>query len=209
MAVVATAMLAFNPAVAEDPTTQTRDISGFDEVAVKGSGDVKITIGKGFKVEVTANAKDHEDIETTLRGGVLNISRERERGRRWNSDDGYFVTITMPKLAALDSRGSGDAIIYNLKADKFQVNQKGSGDVEISGSCKEGVFKSRGSGDLDARELTCEKAEITSKGSGDVELTVSGDVELRLKGSGDIDLYGSPRITSLKSQGSGEVTLEN
>lgn len=197
-----------NPALAHDKASQTRNLSGFTEILAKGSGDVDVKIGDSFKVEVSGHAEDFEHISTEIEDGVLVIGSFPDNGRsNWRFKHGYVVTITMPKLDALYSRGSGDGRIVNLSANQFKLEQRGSGDVQISGTCTEGTFNSSGSGDLEARGLACGIVEINSRGSGDVTMTVNGAVSLDLNGSGDVDLYGSPRITHMSSRGSGDVSI--
>lgn len=190
-------------ASAEPRTIENRDLSGFDTVRSLGSSDVEIKIGSGFKVEVKADSRDFEKITTEVEDGVLTISRKRNSRR---SHDHIVVLVTMPEIKEFQSRGSGDGYITNISATDFKVEQSGSGDVELSGTCANGEFNSRGSGDLEARDFTCDNVDISSRGSGDVEIGAKLEAKIDLTGSGDVELYGSARIVDFRSRGSGSVS---
>ncbi len=193
------------PMAAASDVTETRDVSGFDKVEQRGSSDVIVTFGSNFKVEVKADEDDINEILTEVRGDTLVVSEED--CRRNCNRSGATIYITMPSLEAFSSSGSGDTDITDLAASKFDYDQRGSGDLRISGSCEDGDFDMRGSGGVFSSSFKCSDVEISTRGSGDVEL--SGfevqDLELTTRGSSDIDLDGTCGSMVVSKQNSGDL----
>jgi hypothetical protein len=191
--------------------SEIRKVGNFTKIDQQGSSDIIVKIGRKQSVEVKADSRMIGDIETYIEGDALVIKHKdrNRRERRRSSLRGYYgatVYITVPKLEALDSRGSGDAEVTGLKADHFELNQKGSGDVLVNGSCKTGDFSFKGSGDFETDGLKCTKVDLTQRGSGDVEISdfFVKTIVIDSKGSGDFDLEGTCDTMEVDHRASGD-----
>lgn len=186
--------------------TETRKVSGFTRIEQAGSSDVVVKVGGTFKVEIKADNRIIDDIETYVEDGTLVIRREDRRRRSWfRSSYGATVYVTLPSLEGFDSRGSGDAYVEGVKANDFDLSQNGSGDVELEGSCTTGDISINGSGDLEARDFKCESLDVSTNGSGDMRIYATKNVDVSSHGSGDVDIYGGARLGKLRTRGSGDI----
>ncbi len=203
---------------------EMRDVSGFTEVALKGSMDVDVTVGKMHSVRVVADDDVIEHIETEVSNGRLNIKLDDHRHHNIKK---MHVYVTVPELEAaaiygsgdmkvsgtvdgdfeFDIYGSGDAHIEDLKASNLDLSIKGSGDLVIEGSCDELDVSIKGSGNVEGRDLKCKDVEASIMGSGDVAIHASERIDATVKGSGDIDVYGGPDKVRTSVRGSGDINL--
>lgn len=186
-----------------DQISQSRDHKNFSAIDQTGSSDVVVKFGSSYKVEVQADDKYIDEILTEVEDDTLVISMKKCKG--WCDRGNSKVTVTMPTLKAFSSRGSGDTEINDLKTDTIRVQQKGSGDLYLNGTCKKGSFDLVGSGDFESQSLKCDDLEMSSRGSGDIEIDMltTQKVSLEARGSGDIELDGSCQSMTVNLRSSG------
>lgn len=184
---------------------EPRKLASFSKVTANGSSDVMIKVGPKQSVVVHAEDDELDQIRTEVRNGELKIWRKS--GRLGFGNHSAYVEITVPALIRLESNGSGDANVENMKAKEFTLIQQGSGDVTIDGSCDEIDITSQGSGDLESSRLICGKIEVNLRGSGDMELhhVKAARLDLDAVGSGDVSMKGSCGDFDLRHRASGDV----
>ncbi len=192
-------------------STSTRDVSGFNTVNIGGGFDqVTFVAGNKEGVVIKSSKIDPEKIETKVNGDELSIGMKKGS----YSDSGKItIEVTYKSLKEVNNSGSSDIVMAGtLKADKFELNSSGSGnlkgsfdvrdfsvnisgsaDVVVDGQATEQHYAISGSGDIDAGGLLGETAEVAISGSGDVDLNVSGKVRTSISGSGDVDNKGRRR----------------
>lgn len=223
-AVVAALSAVSLTAMARDVEEQSRDVSAFTEVSLKGSMDAEITVGKERSVRVIADDHIIDRVITEVRGDTLYLEMEKGSYRNIRKLE---VIITVPSLEAAGIYGSGDMKIENAKADDFELDLKGSGDalisdaefgqftidlagsgdIDVDGTCSDLKLDLRGSGDVSARRMECESASVDLRGSGDITVFASKDAGVTVRGSGDVDIYGKPGKVNSNVRGSGDVNL--
>ncbi len=184
---------------------EPRKLASFSKVTANGSSDVMIKVGPKQSVVVHAEDDELDQIRTEVRNGELKIWRKS--GRRGFGNHSAYVVISVPALTRLESNGSGDASVENMKAKEFRLIQQGSGDVAIDGSCDEIDITSQGSGDLESSRLICGKIDVNLRGSGDMELdhVKAARIDLDAVGSGDVSMKGSCENFDLRHMASGDV----
>ncbi len=171
--------------------TETRNVSGFTKIKVKGSADVFVTYGDSFSVKVS----DYENIlplvRTQVSDSVLTVDYSRCVSRSRGK-----VEIVMPKIERLDVVGSADVNI--------------TGDFEPAGNAK--ILVS-GSGDIDLSGFVSENTEVEILGSGDVNMDFSKPVnilKIDISGSGDVTISGQTAGKIIaKIRGSGDFNARN
>ena len=203
----------------KDEATETRDLSVFSKIVIKGSADVNVEVGGAQNVAVTTESDYLARVETEVRNKTLYISQE---GKRWRNVD-VTLDVKVPTLNGVKVQGSGDFDITNLDSDAFDVTIKGSGDVNVSGNsnsydveidgsgdvtlsggCSSMVVDINGSGDVDAKDLKCEEVDLTVDGSGDTDVYASKSLIVDMEGSGDVTIYGDPDRFRPRMHGSGD-----
>ncbi len=204
-------------------------LAGFDQVALHGSDDVKVVIGKAFAVSATGPQGALDQLEIVVEDGVLKVGRKSNSswhiGWPHDGDRGVKVTVTLPAIRGVKVSGSGNMTVEQALADDFKaslagsgglkignlqaktvnVSLAGSGDIEIAGRAGAVDISGAGSGDISAKALEAETATVSLAGSGNVSARSTGSASVSLMGSGDVVISG---VASCKTSklGSGDVT---
>ncbi|MEK6637788.1 MAG: head GIN domain-containing protein [Pseudomonadota bacterium] len=205
--------------------TRSFDASGFDEVELAGSDNVRVIAGSTFSVQATGPEEILERLKINVKGSRLVIGRKSQNWvAGWQNSESALVTVTMPTIKAASLAGSGDMAIDRVETAAFEanlagsgnlsvksaqvetleVNIAGSGDIALAGTTKTVDISIAGSGDVSAKELTAADARISIAGSGNVDTRVTGSASISLLGSGDVTINGTANCKTSK-MGSGEV----
>lgn len=203
---------------------RTFAVNGFTAVDAAGPDDVDVRVGSGFSVRAEGDPKILDKLEIVKNGDTLMV-RRKDQSFSWGSDKGAKVFITMPRMTAASTTGSGDMAVDHIDGEKFQASATGSGDLNIgslsvqavelsvtgsgslgtAGSARTGSFSVTGSGDITAPKLSLGQASVNVMGSGGVTAAVNGAANVSVMGSGDVTLTGGAKCTTSK-MGSGDVS---
>lgn len=189
-------------------TTKQFALTDFDQVALRGSDDVDVVVGKGFSVSATGPQSVVDRLEIVVEGGVLKVGRKKDSSWHMNwSDKGHAkVTVTMPAIRGAKLAGSGDMEVDRAEADAFDasvagsgnlkigsvqaktvdLNVAGSGNLDISGQTTSASLSSAGSGEIVAKGLKAETADVSVAGSGNVDISGTDKCKISKLGSGDV-----------------------
>ncbi len=191
---------------AQDTYRETRDVSGFSEVAFAVAGEVSIDIGDKYSVILEGDKSYISEIETKVYGDELKIKREK-----WfdSGNKKVVVRITMPKLEGISLSGSGKVTVNDpLTGGDLDIGISGSGKAFLKEVALQDVECSiSGSGSLNiAGSGTIGSLEINISGSGDYlgEATRVGTLEANISGSGSCDCYVTDMLRAAIS-GSGNI----
>ena len=204
--------------------TRSFDVSGFDEVELAGSDNVRIIAGPAFSVQATGPEKTLEKLKIEVSGSTLSIGRKRSMSIGWSNDKSALVTVTMPMIKGATLAGSGDMAVDSVAAPEFEadlagsgnltvksaqverlkVNLAGSGNVTLAGATKSIDVSIAGSGNVMAKDVSATDADISIAGSGNVDARASGAASVSILGSGDVNISGTANCKTTK-MGSGSV----
>lgn len=192
--------------------TQDRDLDGFTSIEVEGSATLVVTEGEKFDVLVTADSAVVDHVKTTVVDGELVVS---ERYVVLGTSPDVTVTVTLPRLEAVEISGAAHAFISDVtggeldlilngsadvtadvEVDSLKIDTNGYGEVTARGSAAELGVDISGSGDVDAATLASRSARVNISGFGDVTVNAANTLDVRLSGAGDVRYVGSPAITS-------------
>lgn len=181
--------------------TETRDVSGFEEIDVRGSGEVVVDVTGTESLTVEADDNILPLLETEVHGGVLVLSVES------NIDPtvGPKYTITAATLQGVSIAGSGDVTASAVDVDRLEVDIAGSGDVSPTGTAGELLVSIAGSGRYQGEDLVAATGSVNVSGSGNAVVNVTDELDVDIAGSGNVEYMGSPTLTQSIS-GSGEVS---
>lgn len=182
------------------PATESRELAKFDELELRGTGDVEITIGRRGPLEITADDNILPLITTEIKDGRLIISVTGNT--RTKTELTYKVTV--PDIKAVELAGSGEISIKGVDNKRLSLQIKGSGDVSVSGQTGQLSIALKGSGDVNASKLSAKSVSIAIIGSGDANVSVEDNLSVSIKGSGDVTYRGNPQVAKSVT-GSGEV----
>ena len=211
--------------------TKSFALSGFDQVALRGSDDVNVVIGTGFAVTATGPQSELDKLEIIVEGDTLKVGRKSRSDWHigWSSrgGKGVKVTVTMPVIRGAKVAGSGDMTVDHAASDDFKasvagsgnlkiadvqakavsLNLAGSGDLEIAGRTASVDISSAGSGNISAMSLEAETADVSLAGSGNASARATGSASASVMGSGNIEISGTDKCETSKL-GSGNVTCK-
>ncbi|MRR22043.1 hypothetical protein EG830_03570, partial [bacterium] len=114
---------------AQTAYTEKRQVKGFSEVSFAVSGEVLITLGKDYSVELEGDRDYIGEIITEVIGDELRIKREKwfDSGSRK-----VVVRITMPAIDGINVSGSGSVRVNDpLRGEELDVVISGSGKAFI------------------------------------------------------------------------------
>jgi hypothetical protein len=204
--------------------TETREVSGFDEVVLAGSGELYIEQGpkEALSVEVDDNVMKY--VKTEVKGNSLVLGFKDNVSVSLGQP--IIFRLTVRDITSVTLAGSGKVAAKALETDKLTINLPGSGEmafdkvdtttlhVTIAGSGNIKVaggtadseeINMLGSGDFDARSFQVKDASATIAGSGNIDVRASGKLTAKVLGSGNIRYYGSPATIDMDTAGSGNI----
>ena len=191
---------------AQDTYRETRDHSGFSEVAFAVSGEVFIDLGDTYSVVLEGDREYIREIETKVYGDELRIKRDK-----WfdSGNKKVVVRITMPALDGISVSGSGKVTVNDpLRGEDLDIGIGGSGKAFLKDvSLQEAECSISGSGSLIIDGSgTVGSLEINISGSGDYlgEATRVGTLEANISGSGSCRCYVTEMLRAAIS-GSGSI----
>lgn len=203
-----------------DAETKSLDVGSFDQLVLRSSADVKVTVGEDQSIELTTDDNLIEMFTFEVDGNTLIIDHDGSYSTRM----GAQINISVPSLEVVALKGSGevsvdgvrgaefiavisgsgDVVLTDVNVNKIELEVNGSGDIVGEGQADLVTVEINGSGDVNLLDLAVKDARVKVFGSGDIEVNASDNVDARVKGSGDIRYKGSPKV-SQKVNGSGDI----
>lgn len=186
-----------------ETTSESREVSGFEEVELRGVGNLHIQQGESESLTVEAEEDVLPKIRTKVKDNRLIIGPKRNT--TINTTEPIDYELTVEDLSALEVSGSGDVEAEDISTDELAVTIDGSGDVEISGEVDSQNVEVPGSGDYRAEDLESKQAEVDVGGTGSATVNVNDELDAQVNGTGSIEYIGDPTVTQEVS-GTGEVS---
>ena len=209
-AAVLAALLA-EPAAA---ATESRSVTGFDEVVFAVAGEVSIEQGPHETLAVEAEPAVLRKITTEVRDRRLLIGLSPGR---IETQQPIRMKLGVQTLRAFESRTAGTIRIGPLRSDalalvlagggsirldrldnarSLDVKITGAGDVAVAGGTVTAQqLAITGMGSYTAPGLASERAEVAIDGNGEVELAASRTLAVRIGGVGHVRYHGDPAVT--------------
>lgn len=205
----------------KDLRKESRDATGFDQIA--SSGDFKVIVKQGntYSVEVKAESNLLPYIETEVVDQTLRIKTLGIRILLHSCPIEIFITT--PVLNGLLLSGSGMIKTGSFVSDQFRILLSGSGDIDtkintglmkayvsgsgnifLEGDAKASRLVISGSGRIKSYQSTQRNCEAIIIGSGNMYVNTLETIDARITGSGKV-LYISHPIINKSVYGSGDV----
>ena len=206
-----------------DLITETRDVSGFDSIALSGSGEVIVNQGEGESLSIETDDNVMEHVKVEVSGGTLNLGFEA--GANVVSPTRLVFTVGVDELNSVSVSGSGDieadkivtdrfeatvggsgdVLISELTADVVEARIGGSGEIDLAGEAADQSVNIGGSGSYRGGDLRGETVKVSIGGSGNATVWATESLDANVSGSGSVRYYGTPTVNS-SSSGSGDIT---
>ncbi len=226
------AALALAPAVAAttgsgNAVTESRTVSGFKAIALRGAIDLVVRQAGREGVQVHADDNVAPLVQTVVEGSgdARTLRIQFKAGESLRTKTPVVVTVDVVNLSAVASSGSGDvriealatpaltlgiagssnATLEQLATEQLSIRIAGSGDVQVRGRTSRLDVSIAGSGDVQARELAAGDVNVSISGSGDASLTAQKTLSVAIAGSGDVEYGGGATLIRNSVVGSGSV----
>lgn len=206
-------------------TSESRDVSDFDEVVLEGIGH--LTIQQTGSETLTIEAEDNiiPYLKTEVEGDRLVIGEEDNTAINATEPINYRLTVKDLNALTLSGTGNiattgistdelalsvsgiGDIGASDTSTDELQVGLSGSGSVRAAGKADSQDIDIPGDGNYDAQDLESRETEIDIGGSGIATVNVSDELDVRISGSGSVEYSGDPTVRQNIS-GSGNVVRQ-
>jgi hypothetical protein len=207
--------------------SETRELTGFTAVSMRGDIDVVVRPGARESVQVSTDDTLLPLLQTFVEGSgdrrTLRIQWKPGESPRQKART--VVTVDVLKLTAVSASGSGDITIEALKtpalalslsgssdaklrqldAGQLGLNIAGSGDVQASGKAGKFDISIAGSGNVQAREFNADDVSVSIAGSGDARVHAAKTLAVSIAGSGDVEYAGSAVLARSRIAGSGSI----
>lgn len=180
--------------------TESREVSGFNEIVLSGSGDVVVTVDGTESLTIEAEDNIMPLLTTEVSNGRLELGAESAI----SPTQGITYTISAAAMNGVTVSGSGEVMVSGIDEESFAVKISGSGNVEASGTTGDLAVNVSGSGNYEGEVLVAAIGEVTVSGSGNALVNVTDVLDVTISGSGNVDYIGDPDISSSVS-GSGNV----
>jgi hypothetical protein len=207
-----------------DATVEKRTVESFETLEINGAIDVTIRqalISDLNRIEVSAQENLIPYIITHIDGARLIIEIDEcvkasvpieisvtctNIERIYNNGSGNVLTTNTLKADDFDVENTGSGnMVLTLRADDLDIENSGSGDITLDGDATDLTVENSGSGSFNSFSMKVFNADVSNSGSGSLMVSVKDKLEAELSGSGDIRYKGDPQEINLKSDGSGNI----
>lgn len=209
--------------------TQIRDVKNFDKIFVENNLNIFLSQDSVFEVKVEAgkNLQSLIKLEVTDDGTLYLRNKNRCNWAR-SYDKALNVYIKMPVIKYITSESTGNIKGMNvITTDKFDVQTKNSGDIELTVNNKSVISHMYGSGDLTLHGHTFENAcdiggtaflnckdlytpytWVHSYTSGICNVSATDLLTCIIDRNGDVICYDNPSVVQKKVNGKGNLYLK-
>lgn len=186
-------------------STENRSVEAADRLDLEGPLQVEVRVGPAPSLHLEGDSNLLPLVHADARDGNLRIWVDRDV--RPKND--LLVVYTTPRLAQLNSSGSGRLIVTGLNGGSLNVVQNGSRGTQLSGRIDRLDVRVNGSGSVNASALDTGSVAAAVNGSGGLDLgQLRGDeLNAEVRGSGSLRASGKVRAAHVKVYGSGSADL--
>ena len=183
---------------------QTRNLSAYDSINVRGPFDLEIEAGRAHSFTITGDPSYFARITTEVVDGRLTITFKKE-SKNMEVRNVPHIRLTLPMLRNLTEEGAGQTVLHNIDSKRLDINYKGAGRLAASGKVQELSLEARGVGEVDVKDLLATEANVDFEGVGSVKVYASRRLDILAGGLGDLTYYGKPRTLNKSVSGFGSI----
>jgi hypothetical protein len=172
--------------------TETRQVTGFSRVELVDFGDVSIQQGKTDSLRIEADENVLPELTSDVVDGTLRLGHKP--GVTVDFDNPVRYEVTLTNLTGLDLSGAGRITGRGLQVDSLDVDVRGAGLVDLSGSVDRQDVRLSGAGRYQAADLLSQVATAELSGTGEMVLAVDRQLTVKISGAGTVSYSGSASV---------------
>lgn len=208
------------PLSAYDEIRQEITLKNFDQIRTGSAFKVNIIQGNNFRIIVTGDRMDVNDLDFYVRNGVLNGGyRSNSRNQRYS----MRIDITIPSLSAVDFSGATTAEVGNFNSNTFNVILSGASKLNLdvktqkmnldisgasqftpSGNAKNVSGDLSGASQLNAFGFLSDEVNVSVSGASNARIDVIKYLKIDASGASKVRYRGNP-ITEINVSGASVV----
>lgn len=179
------------------------------------AADIKLANGLKTDKDVTFHTSSSGDIEasdiqcenldmSTSSAGDITIENLQCRSLNASTSSSGDLKIENANCcdATVRAGSAGDCKINTLSCSgNIEAASSSSGDIHLSGSCKDALYRASSSGNIYAKDLKAKNVKANSSSGGDIECHATGELEATTSSGGDIRYKGNPTNITGKREG--------
>ncbi|MDD1775383.1 MAG: DUF2807 domain-containing protein [Methanobacterium sp.] len=188
----------------------TKNVSGFNQVILSGTGTLIITQGNNESLVIEAEDNVGSNITPIVNNNELILNQNNTPIP--TKPVKYHLTVKDLNKIQIDGagqiqsdnlntnnltiniNGASQGAMNNLNVVLLTVNINGAGKLNMAGTTANQTIKISGAGNYSAGNLTSKNAVINIDGGGNVVVRVSDLLNVIINGAGDISYIGNPQI---------------
>jgi hypothetical protein len=184
-------------------TKESRNVSGFDGVELRGVGNLFIEQTGSESLTVEAEKTVVPELATRVVDGRLIIGPESDSGIHTTGPINYHLTVQ--NLNSLEVLGTANAEATGIETENLTVTISGAGNVRMEGKADEQAVEISGTGTYLAENLESREVNIDVAGAGSAIVNAKEELDAEISGVGSVEYVGDPRIQQSVS-GAGQVS---
>ena len=211
-------LLAFCAQTLVGQVRETRTVSNFHELSISSAFVVELSVGNTESLEIEAEERYIDEIESEVRNGRLSIRiRDSRETRRMKNSPRLYITVKSLDFISLSGAVKfttfdplkGDRLKVNMsgasvaqievEVEDLEIEASGASEIKMKGSAKNQSMRSSGATSYAAYDLESEYADIRLSGAGSARVTVSDELDVRASGASDVRYRGNPTVNSSTS----------
>lgn len=208
--------------------SETRPVSGFDQVSVDGIGQAEISVGSSESLKIEGDDNIVPLVISEVSNGKLSIRLKENTSFTPRVALRYTITVKSLSALSLDGAarahlpavelgaltlnmdGASQATLDSLSATSLSVDLNGASTVRINGGGMDTLTaRLDGGSQLIAPDLACSTASVTANGGSRAEVWVKTTLNADLNGAANLKYYGQPGVTQHTDGAARLVSLGN
>ena len=191
---------------------ETKNVSGFNKVALNGTGNLIINQGNAESLTVEAEDNVVSNIKTEVNNNQLNIKFENLVVVPTKPVNYYLTVQNINSINIsgagkvqsnnlnsnnlnIEINGAGSGNITNLTASTLTIKINGAGKMDTTGNVNDQTINISGAGEYAAKDLMSKNSNISVDGAGKATVRVSDQLNAMINGAGAIYYIGNPQVT--------------
>jgi hypothetical protein len=184
-------------------TKESRNVSGFDGVELRGVGNLFIEQTGRESLTVEAEKAVVPELTSRVVDGRLIIGPESDSAIHTTGPINYHLTVK--DLNSLEVLGTANAEATGIDTDSLTVTISGAGNVRMEGQADKQAVEISGTGTYLAENLKSREVNIVVAGAGSAIVNAEKELDAEISGVGSVEYVGDPRIQQTVS-GAGQVS---
>jgi hypothetical protein len=182
---------------------ESRNVSGFDGVELRGVGNLFIEQTGHESLTVEAEKAVIPQLTTRVVDGRLIIGPKS--GTTVHTSEPITYHLTVKDLKSLEVLGTANAEATGIETESLHVTISGAGNVRMEGQADRQTVDISGTGTYLAGNLPSREVNIVVAGAGSAVVNARKQLDAQISGVGSVEYIGDPRVRQTVS-GAGQVS---